>query len=68
MVRGVAGQRPRVVCEIFLENNVRGGPLRPARGLGGAVSPQAGFGAAPRENFENPENLTRIKQSFSNIF
>ena len=57
--RGVAGQRPRVVGERFLENKVYAAqsaaghkaPLRPAGGLGGAVSPpppQAGFGAWPQ--------------------
>ena len=74
--RGVAGQRPRVVCERFLENNVhaaqsaagREAPLRPAGGLGGRCKPPRGVRGSALENFENPENLPHKKQYFSGIF
>ena len=53
----VAGHGPRVVCERFLENRcmlreAQQGAKRPLDQLGvlgGAVSPQAGFRAAPRK-------------------
>ena len=74
--RGVAGQRPKVVCERFLEIKVhaaqssagREAPLRPAGGLGGAVSPPSGVRGSAPETFENPETLTHKKQYFSDIF
>ena len=74
--RGVAGQRPRVVCERFLENKVhaaqsaagREAPLRPAGGLGGRCKRPSGvWGSAP-ENFESPQNWTHKKQYFSDIY
>ena len=46
----------------------REAPLRPAGGLGGAVSPLSGVRGSAPENFENPENLTHKKQYFSDIF
>ena len=56
LLRGVAGQRARVVCERFLEIKVhaalcaagREAPLRPAGGLGGRCKPPSGVrGSAP---------------------
>ena len=65
-----------MVCERFLENKVhaaqsvagREAPLRPAGGLGGAVSPPSWVWCSAPKNFENPENLTHKKQYFSDVF
>ena len=70
IARGVAGQGPRVVCERFLENKVHAAlcaagheaHLRPA---GGHCKPSSGVRGTAPKNFENPENLTHKKQSFS---
>ena len=57
-VRGVAGQRPRVVCKRFLEDKVpaaqsaagREAPLKPAGGLGGRCKPpKRGSGQRPEK-------------------
>ena len=68
--RGVAGQGPRVVCENFLENQVQAAhvqqceeaPLRPAGGLGGAVSAPSSFWGNARKNVKISCQFKRHKK------